>query len=486
MSNAARHQHQHQPNRFAVIPTPVRLKANKEFTGKGVRIAFLDSGFYPHSDLFEPINRLAAYKDVSDEYPALDEMAGPHVWQWHGTQTAVAAAGNGYLSNGTYRGVASDAELVLIKVSQQGKITEDGIARGINWAIENRKRLNIRILNISLSGDDDVPCSRSIIDQAAEQAIRQGIVVVVAAGNSGHDGKHSIPPANSPSVITVGGYSDHNQLDPTDVALYHSNFGFTADGTVKPEVIAPAMWVAAPILPGTNLYTRAEVLSLITNAPDYQLPSLAREHATTIALPGSVASADSRVIRDWVEEQLRNFKIVAAHYQHVDGTSFAAPIVSSVVAQMLEANPRLSPATVKSILIATAERLKDAPVLRQGYGVINASAAVALAQKEKHQLDAGGCESIRPQKDRIVFSYHNDFATSVTLAGNFNDWNTVSTPFMKEDSGIWITSIASPGAGRYEYKFLVNGQQWVEDPNNGLKVPDNFGGLNSLFIINES
>src|SRR4030095_15864245 len=198
-------------------------------------------------------------------------------WQWHGTQTSVAAAGNGYLSSGLYRGLASDAELVLIKVSQSGRITEDNIARGIHWAIENKQRYQIRVLNISLGGDEDVPCSKSIIDQAAEEAVRHGIVVVVAAGNSGE--KHSIPPANSPSVITVGGYSDNNQLNGNGLDLYHSNFGRTADGTVKPEIIAPAMWVAAPILPGTASYERAEALSRLAAAPDYQLPSLAHELA---------------------------------------------------------------------------------------------------------------------------------------------------------------------------------------------------------------
>ena len=120
------------------------------------------------------------------------------------------------------------AYLVLVKASNNGRITEDSIASGIKWVIENRERYNIRVLNISLGGDEDVPCSRSIIDQAAEEAIKQGIVVVAAAGNSGADGRPSIPPANSPSVITVGGYNDNNEPN-SERELYHSNFGVTAD-----------------------------------------------------------------------------------------------------------------------------------------------------------------------------------------------------------------------------------------------------------------
>ena len=239
------HNHQHSPNRFAVIATPVRLNANPEYTGKGVTIAFLDSGFYPHPDLVEPMNRVLAYEDLAGERGDLFATAPGETWQWHGMQTSVVAAGNGQLSDGVYRGLAHEAELVLVKVSERGRITEEKIAEGIRWVIANRERYNIRVLNISLGGDEDVPCSKSIVDQAAEEAISHGITVIAAAGNSGAEGRHSIPPANSPSVITVGGYTDHNRLNANERDLYHSNFGATADGTVKPEIVAPAMWVAA-------------------------------------------------------------------------------------------------------------------------------------------------------------------------------------------------------------------------------------------------
>ena len=63
----------------------------------------------------------------------------------------------------------------------------------------------------------------------------------------------------------------------------------------------------------------------------------------------------------------------------VDGTSFAAPIVSSVVAQMLEARPQLTPQQVKRILIDTARRIANVPVERQGWGMIIPSRAVERA-----------------------------------------------------------------------------------------------------------
>ena len=318
--DSSNHNHQHAPNRFAVIPTATRLNAISEYTGKGVTIAFLDSGFYPHPDLTEPKNRIVAYKDLSGEQSCFRATSQSESWQWHGTQTSVAAAGNGYLSDGSYCGLAHDANLVLVKVSENGRITEDNIARGIKWVIENRERYNIGVLNISLGGDEDLPCSQSIIDQAAEEAVRQGIVVVAAAGNSGAEGRYSIPPANSPTVITVGGYSDNNQPDGSSLDLYHSNFGITADGTVKPEIVAPAMWVAAPILPGTAFFDRAEALSLLAAAADYQIPALARELEEKAELPEAIVVSDVPAIRKFVESAIKSQKIVAVHYQHVDGT----------------------------------------------------------------------------------------------------------------------------------------------------------------------
>ena len=479
--NSPNHNHQHAPNRFAVIPTPARLNANPRYTGKGVTIAFLDSGFYPHPDLTRRTNRILAYKDLTGERASLVAGDLSESWQWHGTQTSVAAAGNGHLCEGVYRGLAYESQLVLVKVSERGRLTEEKIARGINWVNKNRDRFNIRVLNISLGGDEDVPCRRSSIDQAAEEAIRNGIVVVVAAGNSGDS--HSIPPANSPSVITVGGYHDNNQIEGNGLDLYHSNFGVTADGTVKPEIVAPAMWVAAPILPGTPLYDRAEALSYLSAAPDYELPSLARQLEEKAELPENLRFANPETIRSFVGDALKQLKIVATHYQHVDGTSFAAPIVSSLVAQMIEANPKLTPGAVKNILISTADRISNAPAIRQGYGVVNARRAIELAKQENHSLNVVGCRPPRVENGHLVFVYHDDRATKVALAGDFNGWNAVANALRQDASGLWSAEIKTPPAGRYHYKFVVDGKRWTEDPNNGMKEGDGYGGLNSLLVI---
>jgi 1,4-alpha-glucan branching enzyme len=82
-----------------------------------------------------------------------------------------------------------------------------------------------------------------------------------------------------------------------------------------------------------------------------------------------------------------------------------------------------------------------------------------------------------------VFVYHDDAARSVALAGDFNGWNSALTPLVKDGTGLWFAEIQAPTPGRYQYKFIVNDRRWIEDPSNGMKVPDSYGGLNSLLAI---
>jgi len=167
----------------------------------------------------------------------------------------------------------------------------------------------------------------------------------------------------------------------------------------------------------------------------------------------------------------------------VDGTSFAAPIVASVVAQMIETNPKLTPAAVKNILIATSDRSSLLSLDHQGYGVMNAHRAVAEAASEKNTHEACDFNPPRVEGGKLVFWHHDDSATSVSVAGDFNGWNPQTTFFAKHASGMWRAEVEMPQAGSYQYKLVVNGSQWLDDPNNGLKVTDSYGGFNSVLHI---
>ena len=136
-----------------VLPTPLRMDADERFTGRGVTMAFLDSGFYAHPDLTEPANRILAYHSIFSTDGDQTSLETNDVASWHGMMTSVVAAGNGGLARGLYRGIASDANLVLVKIGRTGRISEAQIQEGLEWVLDHAAEFQIRVVNISAGGD---------------------------------------------------------------------------------------------------------------------------------------------------------------------------------------------------------------------------------------------------------------------------------------------------------------------------------------------
>ncbi|MBL8132616.1 MAG: S8 family serine peptidase, partial [Anaerolineae bacterium] len=338
---------------FGVLPTPLRMRADPRFTGKGVTIAFIDSGFYPHADLIRPKNRIKAWieagrEEVRAQYfdetdvPTWDGWNDGMPSHWHGLMTSTSAAGNGWRSHGFYRGIACDAELVLIQViDAEGHITNESIARALHWLEMHGAALGVRVVNLSLGGDPVSRLAGNPIDSAIQRLVKSGIAVTAAAGNSGE--RRLNPPATAPEALTVGGLDDHNLFERTHLELWHSNYGKGIGGVIKPEVVAPSIWVVAPVLPGSEVER------------------------------DGVELFSKRIYEDSPRAQeIAARKLVTPFYQHVDGTSFAAPIVASILACMFEANPALTPYQAYDILLHTAHRIPGVPVERQGYGAVEA------------------------------------------------------------------------------------------------------------------
>src|SRR6267142_3792055 len=362
-----------------VLPTPLRMDADERFTGRGITIAFLDSGFYAHPDLTTPENRILAYHSIFAEEGDQTSLETNDLASWHGMMTSVVATGNGGL-DGFYRGIASEANLVLVKIGRTGRISEDQIQKGLEWVLTHMEEHQIRVINISAGGDFEESYLTNPLSQAVERCARAGLTVVCAVGNAGHvPGHRVLPPASAPSCIAVGGLDDRNSLDRARRGMYRSSYGPTLDGLQKPEVIAPGIWVAAPILPHTPTAEAAELYSKLNAAADEDLRSLIESHAGLDQDLDGTSSLPIPLIRQLITIKLREGNVINQHYKYVDGTSFAAPIVSSIVACMLEAKPRLTPQQIKRILIDTAERVPEIEVERQGWGVVSARRAVELA-----------------------------------------------------------------------------------------------------------
>jgi serine protease AprX len=307
------------------------------------------------------------------------------------------------------------------------------------------------------------------------------MVVVTAAGNSGIE--RLLPPATAPSAITVGGLDDRNSQDPSLWRMYHSNYGKAYRKYAKPEVIAPAIWLAAPMLPGTDVHKEGMRLWQKEQALR-QWDQLVKSDADWVRaadeLPDSMTSS-RRTIRQRMIDQ----KYIHPHYQHVDGTSMAAPIISSIVAQMLEANPALTPEQVKQILMSTATPLEDIPPEQCGAGAINGIRAVSAALR----MEPGGALQGLPssphlQPELVTFYYYDPArrAASVGLLGSFNQWSPHGYALHSPAAGLWQITLPRLPAGQYRYKFLVDGRL-MEDPENPNRLEDGYGGFNSILDV---
>lgn len=463
---------------YQIIPTPLRLNVNSKYSGKGITIAFLDSGFYPHPDLTMPNNRVLAYVNIP--HPELDDFATPQDRSWHGMQTSVSAAGNGYLANGLYKGIAYNANVVLLKASdREGKIKSEYMIKGLKWVLEHHEKYNIRIVNISLGESHEKSYLDNALDQVAEALVQAGITVVVAVGNDGEGSNRITPPASAPSVITVGGFDDKNKLSRHYYDMYHSSYGPTIDGLMKPELIAPGIWVAAPILPGTDFYRQAECLSHASKLSGEALVNYLRENHDDSPFDQSIFNQSHEDILQSVQNWIRQQKIAGIHYQHVDGTSFSAPIVCSIIAQMLEANPDLNPRRIKQILCATTDKIFNIDIEKQGHGLIQPRKCVKEAENDRYRRHMKRPSSPYVKGRKVVFYYRNADAQSVSLAGDFTDWKATEALHKIPDSNTWILEKTFPFKGVYAYKFVVNNEQWIPDPECDNLEPDGYGGFNT-------
>ena len=470
---------------FVVIPTGLRLDADPRYTGKGVTICFIDSGFQPHPDLVATRNRIKYTIDISSNgenkkaFPAGEIQHGA----WHGTMTSVVCAGNGFLSKGLYKGIASDAELVLIKVQDEaGKIRTENIVRALQWVLDNHIKYGIRIVNISLGDKHSGSYKESMVDCLAEQLIENGITVVAAAGND--EFGMIQPPADSPNVITVGGVDDENELGNPYNKAYHSSYGKTVDNLMKPELVAHAIWIAAPILTDSAEAEEARILhSLLSMAGDTLQEELVAGISKTKLDDTVLKQPDMKRKKEMIIKRIQSAKYISPHYMHVDGTSFAAPIVSAVIAQLLETRPELTPMQIRHLLFGSAKRIPGIMAERQGYGLIQPRKSILKILKKEMISNPTKSPYINRGNKTIEFVFYSHCAEQVSLSGCFNEWARDVLLMEPGLNGLWKIEIPMLPEGRYPYKFLLDEKMWVEDINNPYREPDGFTGFNSLLII---
>jgi 1,4-alpha-glucan branching enzyme len=89
--------------------------------------------------------------------------------------------------------------------------------------------------------------------------------------------------------------------------------------------------------------------------------------------------------------------------------------------------------------------------------------------------------AMKIDKEKIIFEFSAPEAREVFLAGNFNGWDIHANPMKKDRSGLWKVTL-SLMPGRYEYRFIADGQ-WEDDPSCSCCVPNQFGSLNCVKMV---
>jgi serine protease AprX len=268
--------------------------------------------------------------------------------------------------------------------------------------------------------------------------------------------------------------------------LYHSTFGATADGILKPELIAQAIWVAAPILPGTSEKKEAEWLHRLLKLSGAEWHEFIALHQANLREETKLnvdLLFDINVARQNIIDRIQATKFFSPSYMHVDGTSFAAPIVSSIIAQLLQHHPQLTPKEVRTLLFETAQRLFNFEASRQGFGMVNPRKAITQLMKSEQHPSILRSPTINSAKGIIEFYIRHPGAYQISLVGDFNNWTRDVLFLIPGKGGIWKIELPMLPEGTYRYKFLVDEHHWLEDVSNPLREPDNYNGFNSVLHV---
>jgi serine protease AprX len=240
--------------------------------------------------------------------------------------------------------------------------------------------------------------------------------------------------------------------------------------------------VAAPILPHTWVHNEAMLLWRLLELSDRELARFLDTDLAQARFKKETLRRPLPELRGVIRRRIMERKYISPHYQHVDGTSMAAPIVTSLVAQMVEANPRLTPAAIKDIITNTAAPLSYVPRAEQGHGVISAARAVAGALRAVGGALRGLPVSPHISPQAVSFVALAPGAHSVALVADFNAWRPDTGQMLETRPGVWQISVPPPPAGTHTYKFLVDGERWRHDVENPARSEDGCGGYYSRLV----
>jgi serine protease AprX len=428
-------------------------------TGKNIGVAVIDSGVRLHLDflglpsLYRIVNA-PIFATGSQNCSVADPLG-------HGTHIAGIIAGNGLQSSTpdcfhSFYGIARQATIINVAVlNDQGIGAVSDVIAGINWAVQNRKLYNIRVINLSLGHEVCESYTTDPLNQAVEAAWKAGIVVVCAAGNTGRlsDTPNSSDnegygtaygsiqcPGNDPYVITVGATKNMDGKRADDrITTYSSRGPGRLDMTLKPDIIAPGNQVISTLAPGSTLDT--------AYGGSNDIPASA--YRWTALTPSN-----------------------SILYFRLSGTSMAAPVVAGAVALMLDKDSTLSPDTIKARLMLSADKWAfpdgTRDVFTFGAGYLNIPATLSSKVTVSNMYAISPSVTANPDWSISIDPQHLLFGTSQSI------WNTGVTDYgsVYGTQAIWGGSKVNPSASTWVGVESVQGSQaiWGRGTSSGVDL----------------
>ena len=222
---------------------------NTPYKGKDITVAIIDTGISQHADLIYPKNRIVGFKDF------VNHKNKPYDDNGHGTHCAGILGGNGYSSNGKYRGIAPEVNILSVKVlDENGNGSTSDILSTIQWIVDTKDDYKTRIVNFSLGAIAQYRERRDPLVKAANNAIENNLIVIAAVGNSGPMKNTILSPATSRFVISVGALDNSGENEGSLIAEFSSR-GPTLDKIRKPDLIAPGVGIVSLSNKSLNSYT---------------------------------------------------------------------------------------------------------------------------------------------------------------------------------------------------------------------------------------
>ena len=405
-----------EPNTLGLIKADL---AHKQFSGKGTRIAILDSGI----DLGQP-DLKGVVATGADGKPLYADFTGTDLTDTvgHGTAVAGTIAGQArtiYETNDTYRaevypvakpgqrfndktyftfeGVAPGVKLMIGKILDARApflfTTDSNIVRAIGWAVANHADV------ISESWGTNFPFVTDgvdIVSLADEAAVQAGVTVVAADGNSGPGQGTLGSPATAPDVIAAGAstnfdnfaqtgiFANYGKITPDNIAYFTSR-GPTSDGRNRPDVYAPGDggWATFP--------------------------------------------------RNFAQDSPTSPPYTIGYF---GGTSMATPVIAGVAAMVIGAYESIhhgrhpTPAYVKQVILSSADNL-GYPAADQAAGRVDALAAIQTVLHQGPSILLSGSPSLYGEPGT-----RPSHSITVTNSGSTSERVTFQNPVLHQTKAI--------------------------------------------------